>query len=128
MTVDKRVNHVGVSFKGLIKARYLASKRKSIRSFQLLKMNLLDINYIITILWNNTPLLSQPLLRRVTNQEIWSKVQSRGTEAEWNCDQFPCHSQAVEQCVKLVTEASQKVVVCNSRDGLIRITLKIFNV
>ncbi|GBM50003.1 hypothetical protein AVEN_210110-1 [Araneus ventricosus] len=73
--------------------------------------------------WNNTTLSPSPLLRKFTNQEIWSKVQSGGTAAEWNLDKFPCHTQAVERCVKLVTEAPQKVVGSNSRDGFIRTTL-----
>ncbi|GBN80701.1 hypothetical protein AVEN_152068-1 [Araneus ventricosus] len=72
----------------------------------------------------NTTTLSTPLLlRRFTNQEIWSKVQSGGTGTQWNLDKFPCHNQAVERCVKLVTEASQKIVGTNSRDGFIRTTL-----
>ena len=39
-------------------------------------------------------------------------------------DDFPCHTQAVERCVKLVTEASQCVTNAASRDGLIRTRLK----
>lgn len=34
--------------------------------------------------------------------------------------QYPCHSQAVERCVKLVTEASLKVCGPEARDGFIR--------
>lgn len=33
---------------------------------------------------------------------------------------FPCHSQAIERCVKLVTEASSKVCGPEARDGFIR--------
>ncbi|GBM29438.1 hypothetical protein AVEN_189654-1 [Araneus ventricosus] len=73
--------------------------------------------------WHTVTLSTPPWLRRFTNQEIWSKVQSRGTAAEWNSDKFPCHIQAMERCVKLVTEASQKIVCSNSRDGFIRTTL-----
>ncbi|GBL62395.1 hypothetical protein AVEN_101522-1 [Araneus ventricosus] len=73
--------------------------------------------------WNTTSLTSPSLLQRFTNQEIWSWVQSGGTAAEWHFDKFPCHTQAVERGVKLVTEASQKVVDSNSRDGFIRTTL-----
>ncbi|GBN35937.1 hypothetical protein AVEN_55708-1 [Araneus ventricosus] len=46
--------------------------------------------------WNTTTLSPPPLLRRFTNQEIWSKVQSDGTTAECNFDKFPCHTQAGE--------------------------------
>ncbi|GBM50519.1 hypothetical protein AVEN_160741-1 [Araneus ventricosus] len=44
--------------------------------------------------WNTTTLSPSPLLRRFTNQEIWSEVQSGGTAAEWNFDKLPCHTQA----------------------------------
>ncbi|GBN79721.1 hypothetical protein AVEN_23248-1 [Araneus ventricosus] len=77
--------------------------------------------------WNTTSLSPPPLLRRFTNQEIWSYVQSGGTAAEWNFEKFPCQTQAVERGVVIgnlfVTEASQKVVGSNSRDGFIRTTL-----
>ena len=36
---------------------------------------------------------------------------------------FPCHTQAVERCIKLVTEASNAVCGDNKRDGFIRATL-----
>ncbi|GBM24085.1 hypothetical protein AVEN_38283-1 [Araneus ventricosus] len=72
--------------------------------------------------WNTITLSPPPLLRRFSNQEIWSKVQSGGTAAEWNFDRFPCHTQAVKRCVNLVTEALQKTVGSNSRDGFIRTT------
>ncbi|GBM55071.1 hypothetical protein AVEN_145133-1 [Araneus ventricosus] len=81
-------------------------------------------DYIKRIHWNTVTLSTPPLPRRFTNQEVWSKVQSGGTAAEWNFDKFPCHNtQAVERCVKLVTEASQKVVGSNSRDGFMKTTL-----
>ncbi|GBN39799.1 hypothetical protein AVEN_273552-1 [Araneus ventricosus] len=73
--------------------------------------------------WNTVTLSPPTLLRRFLNQEIWSKVQSGGTEAEWNFDKFLCHTQAVELCVKLVTQASQKGVGSNSRDDFIRTIL-----
>ena len=37
---------------------------------------------------------------------------------------FPCHTQAVERCVKLVTEASAAVCDNTSRDGFIRAQLE----
>jgi hypothetical protein len=37
---------------------------------------------------------------------------------------YPCHTQAVERCVKLVTEASSAVCGAKSRDGFIRVRLE----
>ncbi|GBL82325.1 hypothetical protein AVEN_252488-1 [Araneus ventricosus] len=122
MIVDKRDHIRELGFIIIIKARNLASRRKSIRSFQPPKINFLATYYIEMIHWNTMTLSPPPLLRRFTIQEIWSKVQSGGTASEWNFDKFLCHTQAVERCVKQVTEASQKVVGSNSRHGFIRTT------
>ncbi|GBN74736.1 hypothetical protein AVEN_261085-1 [Araneus ventricosus] len=118
MIVDKREHTRELGFRRIIKARNLASKRKSVRSFQPPKIIFLSTDYAEMIHWNTT-LSSPPLLQRLTNQDIWSKVQSGGTATEWNVDKFPCHTRAVERGVKLVTEASQKGVGSNSRDGFI---------
>ena len=37
----------------------------------------------------------------------------------------PCHTQAVERCIKLVTEASCRVYGKNSRDGFVRTTIEL---
>ena len=37
---------------------------------------------------------------------------------------YPCHTQAIERCVKLVTEASSTVCGVKSRDGFIRVRLE----
>ncbi|GBO01256.1 hypothetical protein AVEN_207573-1 [Araneus ventricosus] len=73
--------------------------------------------------WNSITLSPPALLRRFSSQEIWSKVQSVGTAAEWNFDKFPCHTEAMKRCVKLVNEASEKIVSSNSRDGFMKTTL-----
>ena len=36
-------------------------------------------------------------------------------------EKLPCHTQAVERCIKLVTEASIAVCGAAARDGLIRV-------
>lgn len=123
MIVDKRDHVRELGYRRIIKARTLSSESKSIRNFKPPKINFLATDHIEMIDWKTTALSPPPLLRRVTDQEIWSKIKSRGTAAEWKLDKFPCHTQAVERCVKLVTEASQKVVGPNSRDGFIRSTL-----
>ncbi|GBL74725.1 hypothetical protein AVEN_243599-1 [Araneus ventricosus] len=122
--VDKRDHIRELGFRIIIKAGKLASKRKSIKSSKPPKIIFLATDYIKMIHWNTATLSTPPLLRRFTNQDIWSKVQSGGTAAEWNFDKFSCHNtQAVKRRMKLVTDTSQKVVGSNSRDGFIRTTL-----
>ncbi|GBN16860.1 hypothetical protein AVEN_30-1 [Araneus ventricosus] len=96
MIVDKSDLIRELGFRRIIRARNLASKRKSIRSFQPPKIIFPTTYYIEMIHWNTIILSPPSLLRRFSNQEIWSKVQSGGTAAEWKFDKFPCHTQAVE--------------------------------
>ncbi|GBN66641.1 hypothetical protein AVEN_76039-1 [Araneus ventricosus] len=53
--VDKRDHIRELGFRIIIKARNLASKRKSIRSFQPPKINFLATDYIEMIHWNTVP-------------------------------------------------------------------------
>jgi len=41
-----------------------------------------------------------------------------------NFPKYPCHTQAVEGCVKLVTEAASLVCGQNARDEFIRVRLE----
>lgn len=123
MIVDKRQHIRELGFRRIIKARNVTSTKNSIRSFQTPKINFSATEYSEMIDWTNTDLSPPPLLRRVSDEDIWSKVESGKTAEEWKFDKFPCHTQAVERCVKLVTEASQKVVGSSNRDGFIRTTL-----
>lgn len=123
MIVDERKHIRELGFRRIIKARMLASKPDSIRNFQPPKINFQANDYTDIIDWNTTVLTPPPLLRRVSDDEIWAKITVGETADDWNFGKFPCHTQAVERCVKLVTESSQKVVGANNRDGFIRSTL-----
>lgn len=123
MMVDERKHIRELGFRKILKARKLVSKTQSIRSFRPPNINFQATDYIEIINWTNTDLTPPPLLRRVTDDEIWAKITAGETADEWNFGKFPCHTQAVERCVKLVTEASKKVVGAKSRDGFIRSTL-----
>ncbi|GBN17975.1 hypothetical protein AVEN_161558-1 [Araneus ventricosus] len=63
------------------------------------------------------------MLRDLSEDDIKSLVNS-DTTAIREIQKFPCHTQAVERCIKLVTEASNKVCGHEARDGYIRATLK----
>lgn len=123
MIVDERKHIRELGFRRIIKARMLASKTESIRCFRPPKINFQATDYTEIIDWNTTALTPPPLLRRVSDDEVWAKITAGETADEWNFGKFPCHTQAVERCVKLVTEASQKVVGAKNRDGFIRSTL-----
>lgn len=107
----------------MLKARQSASTGKSIRNFHTPSLKFDALDYTDMIDWNTIKISSPPLLRSVSNEDIKSFIQS-GERPDWDIKDFPCHTQAVERCVKLVTEASLKLCGPQSRDGYIRTTLK----
>lgn len=123
MIVDERKHIRELGFRRIIKARMLASKPDSIRSCQPPKINFQANDYTDIIDWNTVVLTPPPLLRRVSDDEVWAKITVGETADDWNFGKFPRHTQAVERCVKLVTESSQKVVGAKNQDGFIRSTL-----
>lgn len=62
-----------------------------------------------------------PLTFNISNEALDNIVTGKETI---NFDKFPCHTQAVERCIKIVTEASTKVCGESSRDGYIRLKLE----
>ena len=92
------------------------SKGKIIRTFQIADLNFKAEMYFDMINWQKVNLTEPPLTRSISDDQINHLINS---EKKKNLPHPPCHRQAVERCVKLVTEAS---LVCgqNSRDGFIR--------
>lgn len=122
MVIDKR-NHIReLGYRRLLKARKFASKGDPIREFVPPKLNFEAKDYTEIIHWNTCSLTPPPLLRELNDDEIRLFV-SRESKPIMDFKQFPCHTQAVERCVKLVTEASNKVCGQSARDGFIRATL-----
>ncbi|CAG9837591.1 unnamed protein product [Diabrotica balteata] len=63
---------------------------------------------------NNT-ITEPPLTQHLADKEFWNRVKQVPIFGY-----FPCHTQAVEKCVKIVTDASIKVCGEECRDGCIR--------
>ena len=59
---------------------------------------------------------------KITEEEVLACISNKKKLRQELFD-FPCHTQAVERCVKLVTEASTKVYGKDRRDGFIRATI-----
>ncbi|GFT03183.1 hypothetical protein NPIL_305591 [Nephila pilipes] len=57
--------------------------------------------------WSTTKLFSLPLLRKVTNEDITVFIISEDTP-DMDIKKFLCHTQIVERCERLVTEAFLK--------------------
>lgn len=121
MIVDESRYIRELGLRRIWKARSLM-KGKPIRNFNTPRINFVATDYTDMICWATCKLSPPPLLRRITDEEIKQLIHS-GTPLAPDFNDFPCHTQAVERCVKLVSEASKKVCGVDARDGLIRTTL-----
>ena len=57
--------------------------------------------------WQHENIIEPPLTRNITCEEIDHLIQKKEKK---NSPNLPCHTQEVERCVKLVTEASAFVL------------------
>ena len=89
---------------------------KTNKTFQIPDLHFEAEMYFDTINWQKVKLTEPPLTRSISDDEINHFISSKEKK---NFPHLPCHTQAVERCVKLVTEASSMVCGKNSRDGFI---------
>ena len=105
---------------------YIVSSRNQastgVRRFIVPTINMDASDYISLIDLGIYRFLEPPLTRQYTMHELQSFINDpkplvRDTK-------YPCHTQAVERVIKLVTEAAAAVSGQERRDGYIRATLK----
>lgn len=114
MLTDSREYVRELAVRRIIKARQ--NKQPSTRIFKIPKLNFSALDYIDLIEWREYCVTEPPITMSKSYEElkemVHSKIQHLG--------QFPCHTQAVERCVKVITNASSKVCGGLARDGFIR--------
>lgn len=84
-------------------------KIKTIRNFVTPTLNFNASEYTHFIDWNSAKLSPPSLFRNITNDAIKYFIQS-GEVPKRDVTTFPPHTQSVERCVKLVSEALLKFV------------------
>ncbi|GBN37994.1 hypothetical protein AVEN_251459-1 [Araneus ventricosus] len=107
----------------ILKLRQIVPKKKTIRNFLPSKLNFQASDYIEIINCNSCVVYPPPILRDLCEKDIKSLINSDITPIR-EIQKFPRHIQTVERCIKLATEASNKVCGREARDGYIRATLK----
>lgn len=82
-------------------------------------------NYWNMIDWPNSAYSEPPILMNFSLEELNSMVlEPNSNSAVFQAiKKFPCHTQAVERGVKLLTETALKVYGEEKRDGVVRNTL-----
>ena len=105
---------------------YIVSSRNQastgVRRFIVPTINMDASDYISLIDLGIYRFLEPPLTRQYTMHELQSFIND--PEPFVRDTKYPCHTQAVERVIKLVTEAAAAVSGQERRDGYIRATLK----
>ncbi|GLV46148.1 hypothetical protein CBL_02864 [Carabus blaptoides fortunei] len=116
MLGDTRLHIRKLALRHILKCR--SQKSATLRKFKLPKINFNATDYIELIEWHTTNITEPPITKKFSDHLLKTIVGSVPEEIEiLKC---PCHSQAVERDVKLVTEASTLVCGAEARDGFIR--------
>ena len=79
-------------------------------------------SYYDMVDWQFLKLTEPPLTKNIETENTMNFIHSRGAP-NFHAKAIPCHTQAVERHIKLVTEASHKVCGGSNGDGFIRSTL-----
>lgn len=116
---EKHIRQLG--WRRILKARDAPPRKATVRQFTLPKLKFDAEVYHAMIDWQQSEPLEPPLTKHFSREDILEKI-STG-EAPESIQNFPCHTQAVERHIKLVTEASAAVCGSEGRDGFIRTRL-----
>lgn len=105
------------------------SKSQKVRQFKIPTLNFKAQDYSDLIDWSllsESGLLEPPVVTSFSLHDLRNLLNEDGSISNSKFKriaEMPCHTQAVERCVKLVTESSKTVCGERNRDGLIRTTL-----
>jgi hypothetical protein len=125
MLCDERKIQRELGLRRVLKAR--TERRDGVRKFKVPKINFDAKDYIDMILWPENDVTEPPLLKHVSSDSLKDFIR-KASEAQPNSKvdpvvdfpRLPCHTQAVERAVKLVTESAQNVCGSIAREGYIR--------
>lgn len=118
MMTDSRKSIRELALRRVMKVRS-GGTQEAIRKFVVPTLNFEAKDYIDLIDWQGINVTEPPVIKFLSD-EVISEVITSGDCSNINFPRFPCHTQSVERCVKLVTEASSEVFGMQRRDGLIR--------
>lgn len=124
MLHDDHKNVRNLAFERIMNARKL-QKSQTPRRFTVPTLNFGAKVYYDLINWTKVNITEPPLTKKLNKSELRDLVENGEKSELWEAEifQLPCHTQATERCVKLVTEVSTKVAHEQRRDGYIRTVL-----
>lgn len=116
MLADSRIHIRELGLRRILKSRDRVEAE--IRKFKIPKINFEANEYLELINWQSTAITEPPITKKYSVHELREMIAN--VPDQMSLLKVPCHSQAVERCVKLVTEASSSVCGQEARDGFIR--------
>jgi len=107
----------------ILKAREM--RKVGIRKFTVPAINFKANDYVQLVDWSSCDVTEPPLTMSLTQEDLQNIASGDKTPLSSLQELFdlPCHTQAVERCVKEVTSAAEHVVGHDVRDGFIRARL-----
>jgi len=121
MLTDNRKHIRELAMRRILRAR--SERTTKIRQFNIPPFNFSATDYIDIIDWKQLAATEPPLTAHISKDELQMFVANREVPVI-DFPKFPCYTQSVERCVKLVTEACAAVCGTDSRDGFIRVGIK----
>ena len=98
-------------------------KRKRVRQFTVPLINFDCTDYPAMIDWMMVCMTEPPVTMSISDDDLREFIREP-TMPVVTFDRYPCHTQAVERWIKVVTEASKSACRKNRRDGFIRTRLE----
>lgn len=123
MIADPKQHIRELALRRILKARhdFRENEKPNIRTFKIPVINFQANNYFDIINWQDSTITEPPVISNITDEALKEAIQTGG---RIEVPKFPCHTQAVERSIKLVTEASTSVCGQIRRDGYIRTKLQ----
>ena len=120
MLGDDMENIRELAYQQIMNAR--SNNAPGVRTFKIPALNFDAEDYTKIMTWEEFEITEPPLTANLSDEALKSIVKS-GLGTFQNIKKYLCHTQAVERCIKLVTEASNSVCGYQKRDGFIRARL-----
>ena len=121
MIFDENKNVRQLGWRRIMKAR--STSARCIREFKPPKINFKAESYFDMIDWQAASVTEPPLTKSITDDKLKEYIHTGDCPELSIIHSLPCHTQAVERMIKLVTNTSQLVTSSERRDGVIRTTL-----
>ena len=116
MLTDEKPAMRELAMRRILKARKQPSTNK-VRSFSVPVLNFEATSYLEMIDWQTIPVTEPPVTREIDDNTLLRLIREDDTPV-LEFARYPCHTQAVERHIKLVTEASASVCGPESREQL----------